>query len=98
MPKCIFKTLTGYDCPGCGASRALHAFLHGNLKEALAYNYFIIIGVTYAGLASLCVWIPNIGTNRLRNLIFGKKVAWIYIFLFFSWWILRNMNWFKELL
>ena len=31
--KCTFKLLTGYDCPGCGSQRALHAMLHGDIAQ-----------------------------------------------------------------
>ena len=34
MPHCTFKALTGYDCPGCGFQRALHAALHGEFAMA----------------------------------------------------------------
>ena len=34
LPKCLLKTVTGYDCPGCGAQRALHALLHGRIADA----------------------------------------------------------------
>ena len=48
--KCIFKLLTGYDCPGCGSQRAFHAILHGNFAAAWAYNpmvFFAIPGGIY---------------------------------------------------
>jgi hypothetical protein len=35
MPKCPFKMITGFSCPGCGIQRALYAIMHGNIKEAI---------------------------------------------------------------
>jgi len=32
---CVFKSLTGHDCPGCGFQRALIELLQGNLYESL---------------------------------------------------------------
>ena len=29
FPRCVFLSLTGYKCPGCGSQRAIHALLHG---------------------------------------------------------------------
>lgn len=43
FPRCIFKSLTGWDCPGCGSQRAIHALLHGRVGEALAYNALFVI-------------------------------------------------------
>ena len=37
-PRCMFHTLTGLDCPGCGGLRALHQLLHGNVAAAFALN------------------------------------------------------------
>lgn len=96
MPKCIFKTMTGYDCPGCGASRAIHALLHGHLYEALTYNYFLVIGLSYA-LMSVCVMLhPSLRNTKFGKFIYSSKAAYTYIVLFFCWWIIRNTQWFIE--
>jgi len=42
-PPCVFKELTGYNCPGCGGMRSLHLLLHGNFLEAFRYNFLIIL-------------------------------------------------------
>ena len=41
-PKCMFYALTGYDCPGCGSQRMLHALLRGDLAAAWHANAFIL--------------------------------------------------------
>ena len=45
VPKCMFRTITGWDCPGCGSQRALHALLHGHIAEAWSFNPFVFIAV-----------------------------------------------------
>lgn len=37
-PQCMFKRLTGWDCPGCGGLRATHQLLHGHVGAAFALN------------------------------------------------------------
>ncbi|HZD95899.1 MAG TPA: DUF2752 domain-containing protein [Candidatus Sulfotelmatobacter sp.] len=37
-PRCPFYAATHLLCPGCGATRALHALLHGDPGAALHYN------------------------------------------------------------
>ena len=91
MPKCMFKLATGFDCPSCGATRATYAALHGHFGEALAYNPFLIIGLSYFALTGLVCLIPSLHTSRLRRIVFGKTAGTIYVVLFFLWWIIRNI-------
>ncbi|MBR1623276.1 MAG: DUF2752 domain-containing protein [Pseudobutyrivibrio sp.] len=35
---CIFRTITGLKCPGCGMTHALSAMAGGHFKEAASYN------------------------------------------------------------
>lgn len=44
-PRCPSLLLTGYQCPGCGTLRALHALLHGRLLQAWHYNPALIVGL-----------------------------------------------------
>ena len=37
MP-CLLHTLTGYYCPGCGGTRAVHALLHLQLLRSFCYH------------------------------------------------------------
>ncbi len=50
MP-CLFRTITGLYCPGCGGTRALIALLHGNLILSFFYHplvlYVAVLAVIY---------------------------------------------------
>ena len=41
LPKCMFYQWTGLYCPGCGATRALSAMLHGDVKASLHNNLLL---------------------------------------------------------
>lgn len=41
-PVCVFKLLTGLECPTCGSQRAIYYFLHGQWKECLIQNPFLV--------------------------------------------------------
>ena len=51
-PPCLFRTVFGFSCPGCGSLRAVHQMLHGNLGAAWALNKPILIAMPLAALAS----------------------------------------------
>jgi Protein of unknown function (DUF2752) len=51
-PRCIFYSVTGLHCAGCGATRCVGALLHGNVEQAFAYNPLFLIMLPYLGFAA----------------------------------------------
>jgi hypothetical protein len=49
-PRCLLYQTTGLYCAGCGATRAVHALLHGRVLEALHDNalFVTLLPVTMA--------------------------------------------------
>lgn len=45
LPPCLFHSITGLFCPGCGITRALHALVHGDLGRAWSMNFMAVIGL-----------------------------------------------------
>lgn len=42
-PSCPIHQYLGIECPGCGATRALAALLHGQLREAMRLNALFVL-------------------------------------------------------
>ena len=40
FPACPLYATTGFYCPGCGLTRATHAFLRGHIGAAFGFNLF----------------------------------------------------------
>lgn len=40
---CIFKTITGYDCPGCGVTRMIFALIRLDFQSAFNFNPLVFI-------------------------------------------------------
>lgn len=40
---CIFNKITGYYCPGCGMTRAVHCLMHFDFKGAFHYNLLVFL-------------------------------------------------------
>ena len=49
-PICFFHKATGLLCPGCGALRATHQLLHGNLSAAFRFNPLLVLALPLVGL------------------------------------------------
>ena len=42
LPPCPWLTLTGWQCPGCGSTRALYSLLHGDVAQAFVMNPLLL--------------------------------------------------------
>jgi hypothetical protein len=42
---CLFKWLTGWNCPLCGGLRMTHDLLHGDLAASINDNVFALVGI-----------------------------------------------------
>jgi hypothetical protein len=49
FPPCPLHYFTGMYCPGCGSLRAIHALLHGDLRQAVAMNVLTVILLPFIG-------------------------------------------------
>ncbi len=90
MPRCSLKALTGYDCPGCGSQRALHAVLQGDIAAAWRYNSFIFflfpVGVFYF-VVELC----GRRDSRLYRTVSSSTFILIILLTTLIWWVARNL-------
>lgn len=93
MPKCMFKLVTGYDCPGCGFQRAMHAVLHGHIREAIQYNFFLLLAIPYLFILIIIRYAlpPTKNTNKWIVLFESRTAIRIYVSLFFAWFLIRNI-------
>jgi uncharacterized protein (DUF983 family) len=66
-PRCPIRTYLHLQCPGCGATRALAALLHGRVTDAFQLNALFIAGVLPAAtaFAGLCL-IRLVGRTEFR--------------------------------
>lgn len=90
--KCPWRALTNTQCPACGFQRALHALLHGDISQALTYNYFFIFSIPYALLAIISTWYNyKHFFDKLKTVVYHRYTLNCYILLYIGWWIIRNI-------
>lgn len=89
MPKCPVKALTGYDCPGCGSQRLLHALLHGDIAGAWKANALLLLAMPYIALLALSSFFPRRFPALTRRLNSAAAIAAAGGTII-AWGLLRN--------
>ena len=90
FPVCGLYALTGYYCPGCGMTRALHCVLHGNIVRAIQYNALLVAALPV--LMYLYVWWMTWAFKGKRLPVFhlSRRTTWIIIGLIAVFIVGRN--------
>lgn len=84
FPPCVFKLLTGWNCPGCGGLRMTHDLMHGDLPAAVTDNVFVLVG-----LPLLLLWV--LVRRRIGRPPFTPAVYWVIGIAVVVWTVVRNM-------
>jgi len=93
FPKCPVKSLTHYDCPGCGSQRAIHALLNFEFREAFRQNALLVLALPYLTLGVFFNLIkkPSENMMRWRNRLFGHHATLIVLGIVIAFAVLRNV-------
>lgn len=92
FPRCPFLAVTGYQCPGCGSQRAIHALLHGDIAAAWHYNCILLLFAPLV-LALLVSEFTRTKYPRFYSRINSAFVIWGCFIVLMLWWLLRNIYW-----
>lgn len=91
FPQCLFRRLTGLECPGCGSQRALHALLHGRVADAAAFNPLLIAElplILLLGAAPLLS--PRL--PRLYSVLASRTFILSLLAVILLWTVVRNIH------
>lgn len=92
LPKCPVHLLTGFDCPGCGSQRALHAIFHGDLAEALRFNAMLFLFIPLIVLMAL-IEMRRERWPKAYKALYRPAAIYSILGLIAGWTILRNIFW-----
>lgn len=91
FPPCPFFALTDLHCPGCGALRALHQLLNGNLLAAFGHNLYAMLALPVIGYTYLSGLLLSVSGRQLPALLVPPNVTWWLPAAITAFWILRNV-------
>jgi hypothetical protein len=89
-PVCLFHSLTGLNCPGCGMTRALYALLHGNFRLALKDNALFVLAFAALIIGGVrLLWKKT--TGQPAAFIVPAKFLWLLLATAFVFAVIRNL-------
>lgn len=92
FPECPFHKFLHLDCPGCGAQRAIHSLLHGNIMKAANHNLLLVLSLPIL-IIHFVLYIVSLTTGKDHRLKIWQNplVPKIILFIVICFWIFRNI-------
>jgi len=90
FPGCPFRFLTGFTCPGCGTTRALHQILHGHIYTAFTLNPLLLLSLPFLLIALLRYSVIVMRGGIPRGNALPAPYIYAIFFVILSFWIFRN--------
>ena len=94
FPKCPFRLVTGFQCPGCGSTRAFYQLLHLHPVAAFKFNPLIMLTLPFLIYAFLGFTRSAITGKPYRRLFIPPIYLWAWLVLMLFFWIFRNTPWY----
>lgn len=92
LPPCVFHSLTGLYCPGCGGTRACRLLLSGHIFQSFLYHPGVLLA------AALYVWfmvshtIEFVSKGRLKiGLPYTDKFLYLEVVVIILQCLAKNM-------
>lgn len=97
FPRCVFYSLSGFYCPGCGSQRAIHNLLHLNIAGVVKNNVLFLPAAVVIVYHYVHPVINRRLGLRLPNILYMKHTPWVILGIVSAFWILRNLSSFSFL-
>ena len=86
---CLFREVTGLQCPGCGTSRMALTLMRFDIPAAFAYNPVAFFSFPAWFLISICAFVGR--PKALRNSKNLLRILYINIVVYMIFAIFRNL-------
>lgn len=95
LPKCYFKSLTGYSCPTCGLTHSFYEFAHFNPGSAFSHHFLgPFLYITLFILLCALIYESVTGRKIALNVRSGNKkmILILAVIVWFGYWIIRFIH------
>ena len=91
FPVCPFHAITGLNCPGCGATRGMHALLNGDVLSALHFNAMLAVFVPLMIYGVVALVLYGIRGRGLPLPRLASQGIWALLILLLAFGVFRNL-------
>lgn len=89
---CVLHNLTGYYCPGCGGTRAIHALLHGHIVRSFFYHPIVVYTAVFFGWFMLSQTIEKASRGHFAiGMHYRDIYLWIALAIVLLNWLVKNL-------
>jgi Protein of unknown function (DUF2752) len=91
-PVCPIYRWTGWLCPGCGATQALHALLHGEVMAAFSLNPIFVVALPVIAMAGTWQAVCVLRNGRFAQLSIGNRHTFAMLAVMLMFGLVRNLT------
>ena len=91
LPACVFYSMTGFYCPGCGGTRSVYALLHGNIIKSLYYHPFVVYAAAYYILYEGSHTLNLITRGKIKAMYFCPPYFYVGAAIVVVQWLAKNI-------
>jgi hypothetical protein len=94
VPTCLVRLTTGFDCPGCGGTRAFWYLIHGNIPAAARHHAMFLFAVPFL-IYMYVAWTANLvlGRKALPQPRLSARTIGLFLAAWGAFTVLRNLPW-----
>lgn len=89
---CMIHTFTGYYCPGCGGTRAVHALFSGNLLRSFLYHPAVLYIAVFGTWFMVSQTVQRLSRGKIRIAMhFRTGYLWVALGLIVVNFLIKNL-------
>lgn len=89
---CLFHSLTGYYCPGCGGTRAVITFAQGKWLQSFIYHPVVLYGAVIGGWFMVSQTMERVLRKRWKiGMKYHDGYLWIALGIVILNFLLKNI-------